>query len=262
MISKSYAFILAAWLLGMTVLPAALWANNFSKYMKEAAGDFRDGQLESAIAEYQKALEIKPNSLEAQSWLGLAYEQWGDSLLKVDKTDLAIEAYQNAVAAVSDDPYWREQLGNALEKKGDHESAMKEFRIAATLSPFDNGLQSKAGMGPAYPPGARAEKVTASKTGEEAEKAKVVVSRPVPIHKPEPKYSARARQAKLQGTVFLWMVIDAEGNVSWTEVVKPLGLGLDASVLNTVRTWKFKPAMREGIPVPVKVKVEVAFKLF
>jgi TonB family protein len=53
-----------------------------------------------------------------------------------------------------------------------------------------------------------------------------------------------------------------QGSVTDARVMKPLGLGLDEKALETVRTWKFKPGMRNGIPVPVRVLVEVSFRLF
>ena len=88
------------------------------------------------------------------------------------------------------------------------------------------------------------------------------VSAPIPIYKPEPAYSEEARKAKYQGTVVLWIVVDAQGNVTDARVVRPLGLGLDEKALETVRTWKFKPALRNMVPVPVRVIVEVSFRLF
>jgi TonB family protein len=88
------------------------------------------------------------------------------------------------------------------------------------------------------------------------------VSAPVPIYKPEPAYSEEARKAKYQGTVVLWIIIDASGTVTDCKVVKPLGLGLDEKAVETVKTWKFKPAMKNSTPVPVRVSVEVSFRLF
>jgi TonB family protein len=88
------------------------------------------------------------------------------------------------------------------------------------------------------------------------------VSEPVPIYKPDPAYSEEARKAKYQGTVVLWIVVDAAGAVTDCKVVKPLGLGLDEKAVETVKTWKFKPAQRNGTPVPVRVMVEVSFRLF
>jgi len=39
------------------------------------------------------------------------------------------------------------------------------------------------------------------------------------------------------------------------KVVKPVGLGLDENAADTVRTWKFHPAIREGVPVNVSTYV-------
>lgn len=88
------------------------------------------------------------------------------------------------------------------------------------------------------------------------------VSAPIPIYKPDPAYSEEARKAKYQGTVVLWITIDASGSVTDCRVVKPLGMGLDEKAVESVKTWKFKPAMRNGSPVPVRVMVEVSFRLF
>lgn len=88
------------------------------------------------------------------------------------------------------------------------------------------------------------------------------VSEPIAIFRPDPAYSEEARKAKYQGTVVLWIVVDASGAVTECRVVKPLGMGLDEKAVETVKTWKFKPALKNGSPVPVKVMVEVSFRLF
>jgi len=88
------------------------------------------------------------------------------------------------------------------------------------------------------------------------------VSVPVPIYKPEPAYTHQARAAKLQGTDVFMVAVDASGNVADVKVERPLGKGLDESAIETLRTWKFQPAMRKGKPVAVRVMVEVNFRMF
>jgi TonB family protein len=39
-------------------------------------------------------------------------------------------------------------------------------------------------------------------------------------------------------------------------------MGLDEEAVKTVSTWRFKPALQHGVPVPVQVQVEVSFRLF
>lgn len=88
------------------------------------------------------------------------------------------------------------------------------------------------------------------------------VSQPIPIYKPDPPYSEEARKAKYQGTCMVLVVINAQGNVTSAQVVKPLGMGLDQNAVKAVKTWKFKPAMRNGVPVPVRALIQVTFRLF
>ena len=88
------------------------------------------------------------------------------------------------------------------------------------------------------------------------------VKAPVPIYKPEPAYTKEARAAKLEGTDVFWVVVDGTGNVADVRLVRSVGMGLDESASETLRTWKFKPAMKKGKPVPVRVVVEVSFRLF
>jgi TonB family protein len=80
---------------------------------------------------------------------------------------------------------------------------------------------------------------------------------PIPIYKPDPTYPKDARDAKYQGHVVLWIVIDASGTVTDCKLVKPLGHGLDEKIMESVRSWKFKPARRNGSPVSVRVMVDV-----
>ena len=87
------------------------------------------------------------------------------------------------------------------------------------------------------------------------------VSAPVAIYSPDPSYSEEARKAKYSGVVTLIIVVDAQGNVRDAQVVKSVGLGLDQKALEAVRTWKFKPGTRNGVPVPTRVSVEVTFRL-
>jgi len=88
------------------------------------------------------------------------------------------------------------------------------------------------------------------------------VAAPVPIYKPDPPYTKEARAAKLEGTDAFWMVVDGAGNVADVKLVRSVGKGLDESAMQTLRTWKFKPALKKGKPVPVRVIVEVSFRIF
>lgn len=87
------------------------------------------------------------------------------------------------------------------------------------------------------------------------------VTAPVPIYSPDPGYSEEARKAKYSGVAVVVAIVDAQGNVSDVQILRPVGLGLDEKAIEAVKQWKFKPAMRNGVPVKVRVNIEVTFRL-
>jgi periplasmic protein TonB len=88
------------------------------------------------------------------------------------------------------------------------------------------------------------------------------VSAPRTLYDPEPEYSEEARKAKYQGSVVLWVVVDANGRPRDVKVARSLGMGLDEKAIEAVRNWKFEPAKKDGQPVAVQVNIEVNFRLY
>jgi TonB family protein len=88
------------------------------------------------------------------------------------------------------------------------------------------------------------------------------ITPPMVIYKPDPAYTKEARDAKVQGVVVLHVMVAADGTVGDVKVTKPLDKGLDESAVQTLKTWKFLPAMQAGKPVPFKLMIEVTFKFF
>lgn len=88
------------------------------------------------------------------------------------------------------------------------------------------------------------------------------VSSPECRHCPDPEYSTEARRKNHEGTVTLEVTITPEGHVSDIKVVKAAGFGLDEKAIEAVKKWRLRPARApDGSPVPVRVPVEVRFRL-
>lgn len=87
------------------------------------------------------------------------------------------------------------------------------------------------------------------------------VLRPEKISGAPPVYTEMARKARIMGVVIIEVVIDEEGDVTQTKVLKGLPMGLDKAAVDAVETWKFKPATLEGRPVPVYYVLTVNFQL-
>jgi TonB family protein len=88
------------------------------------------------------------------------------------------------------------------------------------------------------------------------------VSYPVPVLTPEAEFSDEARRQKYQGACLVTIIVDSHGNPQNPRVVRALGMGLDEKALDAVRRYRFKPAMKDGKPVPVMITVEVNFRLY
>jgi len=82
------------------------------------------------------------------------------------------------------------------------------------------------------------------------------------LYCPTPEYSDDARKAKYQGTVVLQAVITTDGRATNIAVVKGPGLGLEEKALESVRNWRFKPAIGpNGRPVATITTLEITFRL-
>ncbi len=87
------------------------------------------------------------------------------------------------------------------------------------------------------------------------------VTRPEKIYGVPPVYTEMARRAGVEGVVIVESVIDEEGDVTNTRVLRGLPMGLDEAALEALQTWKFKPATLEGRPVKVYYTLTVNFRI-
>ena len=90
------------------------------------------------------------------------------------------------------------------------------------------------------------------------------VSPPRPIFSPDPDYPLAARQGKhkVQGICVLGLTVDERGSVHDVHITRSLDKRLDQNAIDAVKKWKFKPAMKDGKPVAVRISVEVGFRLY
>jgi len=80
------------------------------------------------------------------------------------------------------------------------------------------------------------------------------------IERVQPDYPALARQSKLEGTVFLHVVVGIDGTVQRIQVVSGHPVLAEAAT-KAVKRWRYKPTRLNGQPVEVDTEVEVIFSL-
>lgn len=83
---------------------------------------------------------------------------------------------------------------------------------------------------------------------------------PLPFRRLRPVYPATAAHAGAEATVDVMVEIRADGEVGDIEVVRWAGFGIDEATVETVRQMHFRPAERDGAPVPVRALLRYNFR--
>lgn len=96
---------------------------------------------------------------------------------------------------------------------------------------------------------------------------------PEVISNVEPDFSKEARKRKISGVTVVQLIVDVHGDPQDVHVLKSMAeivskkqrsaaLSLDQKALEAVRQYRFSPARDGDKPVPVKVNVEVNWRIY
>ena len=83
---------------------------------------------------------------------------------------------------------------------------------------------------------------------------------PIPYRRIKPEYTTQAALYDITATVELEVDTDASGTITRAEIVRWAGYGLDESVEKTVRQMNWRPAERNGKPLPMRFLLRYNFK--
>lgn len=217
-------------------------------YLSEPYNDRGWAHLETgnaalAVQDLNHALEIAPEYVRAHENRAKAFDKQND--LRSELTDL-----EDLMRLAPGNQWAKEQHAEVLQRLNTNDSSSATTTTAQQIATAQQGMMS--------PPGP----ATSTQSAESRiYDAGGDVTAPVGIYTPDPAYSEEARKAKISGNVRVQIIVDAEGNVRDAQVMKKLEPSLDEKALETVRTWKFRPGMRNGMPVETRVGVEVTFRL-
>jgi len=89
------------------------------------------------------------------------------------------------------------------------------------------------------------------------------ISQPKCIYCANPDYTDEARAKKIQGNVLLSVSVDEKGTITNARVVTNPNDGLTKRAVNILNKWRMEPSHDlDGKPVPVRVSIEITFRLF
>jgi TonB family protein len=88
------------------------------------------------------------------------------------------------------------------------------------------------------------------------------VKAPVVLKTVGAEFSDAAKKAKYGGICIVSLIVDVYGRPQNVRIVRPLDFGLSEKAIEAVNKFRFKPAMKNGEPVPVKISVVIEFHLY
>jgi TonB family protein len=89
------------------------------------------------------------------------------------------------------------------------------------------------------------------------------IKAPVLVKTVKAVYAKEAMEQRIEGTVLIAAVVQADGKVGDVTVAKSLDAvyGLDKEAVKAVKQYEFKPGTKDDKPVAVRVQIEVTFTL-
>jgi len=85
------------------------------------------------------------------------------------------------------------------------------------------------------------------------------ITPPRVIHQVEPNPKKDAGGFRISGTVLVGLIVSSHGEPKDVRVVQSLQKDVDQSAVDAVKEWRFEPAKKDGMPVAVRVTVEIRF---
>jgi TonB family protein len=87
------------------------------------------------------------------------------------------------------------------------------------------------------------------------------MTHPVALKTPDPAYPRSAAQNRMGGTATVTLTVLPDGSVENVQLVGSAGKEMDQVTLETVRNWKFRPAMCGSEAVAFDIRVSVNFQM-
>ncbi len=134
-------------------------------------------------------------------------------------------------------------LPASAQKKKQRTKLRKRTNVLEEAEKTQNPAEAGSDQGSAY---------DGASSGDEVKPALPAIFQDLKIYRSE-------LPTGLQGDVIVEITIDAQGTVVAERLLQGLGHGVDERVIAVLRDWRYRPATRNGIPIPSKYDVHFHF---
>lgn len=84
---------------------------------------------------------------------------------------------------------------------------------------------------------------------------------PEPTYRPSIPYPPRARELGIEGALELELIVGRDGRVESVKIVSSPHPDFSSTARRVVSDWRFTPGMNKGVPVRVRVRQTIEFRL-
>ncbi|MDI1243490.1 MAG: TonB family protein [bacterium] len=231
-------------------------------YSKRADASLAKGDVDSALADYDKALEIKADD-------PTLYVSRGKALFTKNSFDQSVKDYDKAIELAPKTAVAFLNRGASYEKLGDVQKALTDYRSASDLDSANETARAEVKRIETQ----LAKEEADRKAKDEAAKAEAArlatppeflnlgsLSSDSAIRLVTPTYSPIARQSRVTGKVTVEVTLDDEGNVTKANAIAGPAM-LRQSAEDAANRSKFKPATFNGTPIKAKGVITYNFSL-
>lgn len=143
-----------------------------------------------------------------------------------------------------------------------HGSLVKEFRFLAYVNGgfrFLGQLSASAGFvsntGKAMVHDSASDSSSDTNSGRS-----VVIPQPKWVHQVHPEYPMEARNAHIQGTVVVHVIINKDGTIGELHLIRGQ-CPLARAAIEAIKQWRFEPTLLDGKAIQVETEFEVGFHM-
>jgi len=231
-------------------------------YSQRADASLAKGEVDAALTDYTKALEIKADDPNL-------YVSRGKALFTKKSFDQSVKDYDKAIELAPKTAVAFLNRGASYEKLGDVQKALTDYKSAADLDTANETAKAEVKRIETQ----LAKEESDRKAKDEAAKAEAARLAAPPeflnvgslgtqeaIRLVTPTYSIMARQSRVTGKVAVDVDLDEEGNVTKAHAASGPTM-LRQSAEDAANRSKFKPALFNGKPIKAKGVITYNFSL-
>jgi TonB family protein len=209
------------------------------------------------FAKHSEGLEVKKQKQRVEGGVEMTCLQVKGATIRGEAHEVCIHSASHEI--LSDE--WKEPPDERRREQYAEYFDFREHRYPRKLELFVNGIRVVTAHVDNLTTATLASTLLVVPKGAIERRECADMKHAVPVRTPDPMYPKSASENRLIGDTTVSMTVLADGSVSNIQLVGRAASSMDNAALETLKGWKFKPAMCGAEPVVSDIHVVVSFRL-